>query len=102
MPENDVKAISDALKKIQVGGITAYKGWGRGKTIAREIHASKGTEIFTPEFSERFIIEVIVSNEKKNQVIEAIRSNTKFGKIFVSEITEAFDIQTDKKDEQTI
>lgn len=102
MPENDVKAISDALKKIQVGGITAYKGWGRGKTIAREIHASKGTEIFTPEFSERFIIEVIVSNEKKNQVIEAIRSNTKFGKIFVSEIAEAFDIQTDKKDEQTI
>ena len=102
MPENDVKAISDALKKIQVGGITAYKGWGRGKTIAREIHASKGTEMFTPEFSERFIIEVIVSNEKKNEAIEAVRSNTKLGKIFVSEIVEAFDIQTDKKDEQTI
>ncbi len=102
MPENDVKAISDALKKIQVGGITAYKGWGRGKTIAREIHASKGTEIFTPEFSERYIIEVIVANEKKNEVIEAIRSNTKLGKIFVSEIAEAFDIPTDKKNEQTI
>jgi nitrogen regulatory protein P-II 1 len=102
MPENDIKAISDALKKIQVGGITAYKGWGRGKTIAHEIHASKGTEIFTPEFSERYIIEVIVANEKKNQVIEAIRSNSKFGKIFVSDIVEAFDIQTDKKDEQTI
>lgn len=102
LPENEIKSISDALKKLSVGGITAYKGWGRGKTVAHEIHASKGTEVFTPEFGERFMLEVVVSDEKKNDVISAIRSSSKFGKIFVTTITEAYDIQTPKKDEQAI
>ena len=102
LPENEVKSISDALKKIDVGGITAYKGWGRGKSVAKEIHASKGTEVFTPEFGERFIVEVVVADEKKNEVIAAIRKSSKFGKIFVTTISEAYDIQTPKKDEQAI
>lgn len=102
LPENEIKAISDALKKLSVGGITAYKGWGRGKTVAHEIHASKGTEVFTPEFGERFIVEVVVADEKKKEIIEAIRSSSKFGKIFVLPIIEAYDIQTPKKDEQVI
>ncbi|MDE1769299.1 MAG: P-II family nitrogen regulator [Thaumarchaeota archaeon] len=102
LPENQIKSISDALKKLSVGGITAYKGWGRGRTAAREIHASKGTEIFTPEFGDRFIIEVVVADDKKNEIIEAIRSSSKFGKIFVIPVSEAYDIQTPKKDEQVI
>ncbi len=102
MPENDVRSISDALKKLSVGGITAYKGWGRGKTVSPQIHASKGTEIFTPEFGERFIIEVIVPDDKKNEVIGIARSKAKLGKIFITQITEAFDIQTERKDEQII
>ncbi len=102
LPENEMKSISDALKKLSVGGITAYKGWGRGKTIAHEIHASKGTEVFTPEFGDRFIIEIVVADEKKNEIIAAIRSSSKFGKIFIIPIMEAYDIQTPKKDEQAI
>lgn len=102
LPENDIRSISDALKKLSVGGITAYKGWGRGKTISPQIHASKGTEMFTPEFGERFIIEVIVSEDKKNDVVEIVRSKAKLGKIFVTEIKEAFDIPTERKDEQVI
>lgn len=102
LPENDVRSISDALKKLPVGGITAYKGWGRGKTISPQIHASKGTEIFTPEFGDRFIIEVIVPDDKKNEVIEIARSKAKLGKIFITQIAEAFDIPTERKDEQVI
>ena len=102
LPENDVRPISDALKKLSVGGITAYKGWGRGKTVSPKIHASKGTEIFTPEFGERFILEVIVPDDKKSEVVEIARSKAKMGKIFVIPVTEAFDIQTEKKDEQVI
>ena len=102
LPENEVKSISDALKKLSVGGITAYKGWGRGKSVAHEIHASKGTEVFTPEFGDRFIVEIVIADEKKNEIIEAIRASSKFGKIFVFPISEAYDIQTPKKDEQAI
>jgi nitrogen regulatory protein P-II 1 len=102
LPENEVKSISDALRKLSVGGITIFKGRGRGKSIPHEIHASKGTEIFTPEFGERFIVEVIVPDEKKMETIEAIRSSSKFGKKFVIPISEAYDIQTPKTDEQVI
>lgn len=102
LPENDVRPISDALKKLPVGGITAYKGWGRGKTVSPQLHASKGTEIFTPEFGERFILEVIVPDDKKNEVVDIARSKAKMGKIFVTPIIEAFDVQTEKRDEQTI
>jgi nitrogen regulatory protein P-II 1 len=102
LPENEIKSISDALKKLSVGGITAFKGWGRGRSVAHEIHASKGTQVFTPEFADRFIIQVVVPDEKKNETIEAIRSSSKLGKIFVTPISEAYDIHTPKKDEQTI
>ena len=102
LPQNEIKSISDALKKLSIGGITAYKGWGRGKSVAHEIHASKGTEVFTPEFGDRFIVEVVVPDEKKNEVIEAIRASSKFGKIFVIPVSEAYDIQTPKKDEEVI
>ena len=102
LPENEIKSISDALKKLSVGGITASKGWGRGKSVAHEIHASKGTQVFTPEFADRFILEVIVPDEKKIETIEAIRSSSKFGKIFVIPVSEAYDIQTPKKDEEVI
>ncbi|WP_394352579.1 hypothetical protein [Candidatus Nitrosotalea sp. FS] len=47
-------------------------------------------------------MEIVVADEKKNDIIAAIRKSSKFGKIFVSTISEAYDIQTPKKDEQAI
>jgi nitrogen regulatory protein P-II 1 len=49
LPQNDIKAISE-VQKINVGGIIILKVKGRGNAIAPKIHASKGTEMFTPEF----------------------------------------------------
>ena len=34
VPQNDIRAISDGLKAIHVGGITIQKVRGRGKTAA--------------------------------------------------------------------
>jgi nitrogen regulatory protein P-II 1 len=50
LSQNDIKAVSDALKGINVGGITISKVKGRGKSIAPQIHASKGTEMYTPDW----------------------------------------------------
>lgn len=102
IPQNDVKAISVALKKIAVGGITISKVRGRGKTIAAQLHASKGTEIFIPEFSDKYILQVIVPDNKENDVINIVRENSKFGKIFISEIKRAVDIATGAEDEKAI
>lgn len=94
IPQNDVKPISDALKKINVGGITILKVKGRGKSAAPKIHASKGTEMFTPEFSDKYTLQVIVDDNKEKDAIEIIRANSKMGKIFISPITRAIDIES--------
>ena len=54
--QNDVMAISEGLKKIGIGGLTVSKVRGRGKNPGPEIHASKGSEIFTPQFNEKYQI----------------------------------------------
>jgi nitrogen regulatory protein P-II 1 len=94
IPQNDIEAISEGLKKIKVGGITILKVKGRGKSAAPKIHASKGTEMFTPEFSDKYTLQVIVDDNKEKDAIEIIRANSKMGKIFISPITRAIDIES--------
>lgn len=95
-------AISEGLKKIPVGGLTVTKKRGRGKNLQPEIHASKGTEVFTPQFGDKYMLEAIVSDSKEEQVIQIVRGNTKLGKIFVYPVLRAIDIATGKKDEEAI
>lgn len=95
-------AISEGLKKIPVGGLTVTKKRGRGKNPPAEIHASKGTEVFTPQFGDKYMLEVIVPDSKEEDVIRVVKENTDFGKIFVHPVLRAFDIATGKKDEQAI
>ena len=102
IPQNDVEAISEALKKIHVGGITILRVKGRGKTVAPKIHASKGTEMFTPEFSDKYTVQVIVEDEKENEAIELIRANSKVGKIFISPVIRAIDIESGQQNEKAI
>ena len=102
LPKDDIGTISDALKNLQVGGITAYRGFGRGKTVPPAIHASKGTEMFRPEFGDRFILEVVVPDDKVDRVIAAMKANTKIGKAFVSDIARSVDFSTGQEGEAII
>lgn len=102
IPENDVEGISQALKTIHVGGITVLKVKGRGKTLPPEIHASKGTEMFRPEFGDKYALQVVVFDNKENDVIEIVRANSKMGKIFISPITRAIDIESGAENEKAI
>ncbi|MGY5148592.1 MAG: P-II family nitrogen regulator [Candidatus Nitrosopumilus sp. bin_68KS] len=100
--ENDVMAISEGLKKIGIGGLTVSKVRGRGKKPGPEIHASKGSEIFTPQFNDKYRIEAIIADAKEDEVIGIIKNNGRVGKIFVSQILRAVDIATGDEGESTI
>jgi nitrogen regulatory protein P-II 1 len=100
--KNDVMAISEALKKHGIGGLTVTKMRGRGKNPPPEIHASKGTEIFVPQFSDKYVVQVIVPEAKEEDVINAIKENAKIGKIFVSPVLRAVDIGTGTEGESVI
>jgi len=102
IPQNDIEAISEGLKNIKVGGITILRVKGRGKSAAPKIHASKGTEMFTPEFSDKYTLQVIVDDNKEKDAIEIIRANSKMGKIFISPIMRAIDIESGAENEKAI
>ena len=100
--ENDVMAISEGLKKIGIGGLTVTKVRGRGKRPGPEIHASKGSEIFVPQFNDKYQLEVIISDTKEDEVVGIIKDKGRVGKIFVSQILRAIDIATGNEGEETI
>ena len=100
--ENDVMAISEALKQVGIGGLTVSKVRGRGKRPGPEIHASKGSEIFTPQFNDKYRIEAIVADTREDEVIGIIKEKGRVGKIFVSQILRAVDIATGNEGDETI
>ncbi len=94
LPNNDVMAISEALKKIDVGGLTVIKKRGRGKKPPPEIHAGKGSMIFTPQFTEKYVIELFVDESKKEDAIKIIRENASRGKIMITSDVDMIDIES--------
>ena len=54
----------------------------------------KGSMMFRPQFIEKYVIELIINEERKKEAIKIIRENSDKGKIFVSPITETIDIAT--------
>jgi nitrogen regulatory protein P-II 1 len=100
--ENDVMAISEGLKKIGIGGLTVSKVKGRGKKPGPEIHASKGSEIFVPQFSEKYRLEAIISDAKEDEVVGIIKDKGRVGKIFIYQVLRAVDITTGNEGENTI
>ncbi|MFB5609718.1 MAG: P-II family nitrogen regulator [Nitrosarchaeum sp.] len=99
---NDVMAISEALRKLEIGGLTVTKVRGRGKKPPARIHASKGSAIFQPQFSEKYLIVVIIPENKEEDVINIIKTKGTVGKIFISPILRAIDIATAQEGEETI
>jgi nitrogen regulatory protein P-II 1 len=100
--QNDVVAISEGLKEIGVGGLSVSKIRGRGKKPGPEIHASKGSEIFVPQFTDKYKLEVVVSDIKEDEVVSIIRKNGRVGKIFISQILRAVDIESGNEGDETI
>ena len=99
---NDVMAISEGLKEIGIGGLTVSKVRGRGKRPGPEIHASKGSEIFVPQFTDKYRLEAIVPDSKEDEVVSIIKKNGRVGKIFISQILRAIDVSTGHEGEETI
>jgi nitrogen regulatory protein P-II 1 len=102
MAENDIAKVSEGLKSTGVGGLTVFKVKGRGKTVPAEIHASKGTQIFTPEFGDKYVVVAVLPDEKMDEAINIVRKNSGIGKIFITPVTHAIDLATGVEDERAI
>jgi nitrogen regulatory protein P-II 1 len=97
--------VKDRLREIGISGMTVYevKGFGRtgGKT---EVYRGSA---YVVDFVPKVRIEIVVKDEMVNDVITAIITAAKTGKIgdgkiFVSSIEEAIRIRTDERGEDAI
>jgi nitrogen regulatory protein P-II 1 len=83
-----------ATREIEVGGMTVGTVRGRGKHKPAKLHAAKGSELFQPQFSDRYIITIIIPESKEDAVINILKTKGTSGKVFVSTISRAIDITT--------
>jgi nitrogen regulatory protein P-II 1 len=48
------------------------------------------------------LFQVVVPNDKENEAVELIRANSKMGKIFISPVSRAVDIESGMEGEQAV
>ena len=99
--------VNDTLHKNKVGGMTFYSVKGRGRSRKEEVSSGRGIARAVPEFVTGTKIEVIVADSVVKPIIEDIRATLSkgsfpFGKIFVSDIIEAYTINADEIDDTAL
>ena len=98
---------NEILHKHKIGGMTFYDVRGRGRTDLEPVEAGRGIMRIVPEFSSRTKIEVIVPDSLVKSIVHEIlkvlrKASSPSGKIFVSDITEAYDIETNGTDDAVL
>ncbi len=59
-------------------------------------------EVFVPQFSDKYVVEIIVQDSNVDEAIRIIRENATIGKIFIHPVLRAIDIKTGAEDKYAI
>ena len=94
------KKVVDAISNQGVGGVTLIQSLGKGAGDRPWIGGEKGHQI---EFNSVDVIIVVVNDSKVESIVSAIMDTAHTGqkgdgKIFISEVPEAYDISTKEKE----
>ncbi len=106
IPEDKVGAVFNALLMLDLGGFTYYTVSGRGKRPRPMVPSGRGGR-FQSLYNVNVDLFVIVPDNKVEQIVQTIISNTSTGvagegKIFISNIEEAVDVGTKKRGEPSL
>jgi nitrogen regulatory protein P-II 1 len=94
-----INDVVNSLKAVGVGGITSTQSRGIGAGQRPVIQSSRGTARHEAEFSALNTVLTVVDDSKVGAVVSAIinaahTGNRGDGKIFITNVEEAFDIAT--------
>jgi nitrogen regulatory protein P-II 1 len=110
VPHERLSEVNDILYKHSVGGMMFYdiKGRGRAKREAPVITAyvyNYGKK-YVPEFGSRTKVDVMVSDPLSKQIVDELVKNLSTGsadgKIFVKDISQAYDIGSKQNGEAAL
>lgn len=107
IPTARLISVNEALRLVDVSGITIFDTKGRGQTPARKLQSSRGTVAYTPEFDSNLTIMVVAKDTEVQKIILSILEGASSGeagegKIFLSDIDDAVDIGTRQRGEEAI
>jgi nitrogen regulatory protein P-II 1 len=102
IPNARLGDLNQVLYKHKVGGLSYYNisGRGRGHHESREVTSYEGYrtgKTVSPEFESRTKVEVVVSDSMAKEIIDDVlrtlgTGSAADGKVFVKDISEAYDI----------
>ena len=97
VPHERLRDLNDLMREHDVGGLTFYDIKGRGRKRQEPVDLGRGVMRYVPEFGSRMKVEVLVSNHEVKPIIDEIiakigTSSVSDGKIFVYDVSEAYDI----------
>jgi nitrogen regulatory protein P-II 1 len=102
-----VRDLDKLLYKHNVRSVSCYNVKGRGRTQSEPVSVGYSSITYVPEFVFRTKIEVAIpdmlAKDIISEILEVLGTGTGImGKIFVYNITEAFDIQSRERDDDAI
>jgi nitrogen regulatory protein PII len=109
VPYNNVSEVTMVLHKHDIGGITLSDVRGRGKiphtaipeVVSGEWHMT-GKRI-VPEYVQRSLISAIMQESQIKRLMDDLRKiNVERGKVFVSDVTEAYDLSSGEEGEKAL
>ncbi len=109
-PAERVWEVNNALKKIDVGGLTIFNTRGRGQVPIQQRSTGAGrggSGVFTPEFNSNMSLMVVVKDSDVEKVVQAILQSASTGlagegKVFVTDVDDVVDIGSKKRGEQAL
>jgi nitrogen regulatory protein P-II 1 len=107
IPHERLDKTNNILEQFDVGGMSFYHISGRGKTKWKPIPVGRGVMMYTPKYGTRTKIEVLIPDSLVEKIIEQLLNelstgSVSDGKIFVSDVIQAYDIGTKNKNELAI
>jgi nitrogen regulatory protein P-II 1 len=110
---DDLKQVTEILRKHNVGGISFYDINGAGRTkregIPEMVRSYMTGRTITPDYVKRTKVETIVSDSATNQIVEDILNNLgqhagneAHGMIFIKDVSDAVEIGTKQRGESVL
>ncbi|KAA1296459.1 MAG: hypothetical protein CL750_04260 [Chloroflexi bacterium] len=102
-----VNAVTDALTSVGVTGFHYQNITGQGQQQGVEVITGRGSQTATRASVSKTLLVTIVSDDKKDEVVNAIIESTRSGdigdgKIFISEIADIIRVRTGETGEEAI
>ena len=102
-----INAVTDALTSVGVTGFHYQNITGQGEQQGVQVITSRGSQTATRASVSKTLLVTIVSDDKKDEVVNAIIESTRSGdigdgKIFISEIADIIRVRTGETGEEAI